>query len=132
MAVNAGELKLLIASHVRRLVTHKGLLLHQLIHLARGRADANSAASGLRHVTVSCMDGHYASSFSRSPLETDLLGQSRFKLMEVLRIDLGLLLDESIHLAGHLPLDLQLLHVADLSRDRVLAEEVTHEDLLDV
>ena len=46
--------------------------------------------------------------------------------MEVLRIDLGLLLDESIHLAGYLPFNLQLLHVADFTRDGVLAEEVTH------
>ena len=42
------------------------------------------------------------------------------------------MLNEGVHLVGDLPLHLQLLHVADVARDRVLAEEVAHQDLFDV
>ena len=52
--------------------------------------------------------------------------------MEGLRVDLHVIGDESFHLRGDFPLDLQLLDVGDVPREGVLAEEVADEDLLDV
>ena len=55
-----------------------------------------------------------------------------FKLVQVFGIDLLGLDHEFVKLRGHLTLDLQLLHVAKVSSDRILSEEVAHEDLFDV
>lgn len=62
----------------------------------------------------------------------DFSGETRFKFLQVLRIDLGVLPHELVHFARHLTFNLQLLQIGDFAGDGVLAEEVAHKHLLDV
>ena len=52
--------------------------------------------------------------------------------MQVLGVDLISSLDKLVHLIGHFAFNLELLHVRDVALQRVLSEEVSHKNLLDI
>ena len=52
--------------------------------------------------------------------------------MQVLGVDLISSLDKLLNLIGHFAFNLELLHVRDIALQRVLAEEVSHKNLLDI
>lgn len=69
---------------------------------------------------------------ARTLLQADLLCELRFKLLQVLRVNLSSVQDESFHFFRYGPLDLHLFVITHIARHRKLPEEVTNKYLFHV
>ena len=58
--------------------------------------------------------------------------KAALKVVQILRIDVPCLGDESLHLDSNISFNLQLLDILHLACQWVLFEEVSHEDVLDI